>query len=178
MKRWTHTKRDIIELEWDLDILVDFQSIKSSISIDPDNEEYQSFIYDMITLFDDYGYELYNDPDYTHKSNRGSDSWYYTFLKIENQVEIRIVVNVRISDHTNSNNSRGTAQERRERYVTRVRDELEQLYEVHPKPMRTKIDITFNNENLDSYMDALFRIRDKLEDTDVAYKKWLKRNPN
>lgn len=176
MKRWAHSKRDIIELEWDLDIVPVVESIESSVILDPTNSEYKSFIYDMVTLFDDYGYELYNDPDYTHKSNRGSESWYYTFLKIENEVEIRIVVNVRISNHVNADKAWGTASERREKYLTKIRDELEELYDVNPKPMRTRVDITFNDENIGTYMDALFAIRDKLEDTEAAYKKWKKRH--
>ena len=176
MKRWMHSKKDIIELEWDMEVFPIAEFIESSVSISPDNSDYKSFIHDMVTLFDDYGYELYNDPDYTHQSNKGSESWYYTFLKIENQVEIRIVVNVRISDHANSGKAWGTANERREKYLTKVRDELERLYEVHPKPMRTRVDIIFNDENVGTYMDALFAIRDKLEDTESAYKKWKKRN--
>lgn len=175
MKRWMHSKRDIIELEWDLEIFPILEEVNNSVSIDSNNKEYRSFINDMVTLFDDYGYELYNDPDYTHKSNKGSESWYYTFLKIENQVEIRIVVNVRISDHENEDKAWGTASQRREKYLTKVRDELEQLYQVHPKPMRTKVDVIFNDKNSGTYMDALFEIREKLEDTEAAYKKWRKR---
>lgn len=177
MKKWIHSKKDIIELEWDIDIFPVVESVESSVSIDPNDKDFKSFIYDMVTLFDDYGYELYNDPDYTHKSNKGSDSWYYTFLRIENQVEIRIVVNVRISDHAIADKAWGTADDRRAKYLTKVRDELEQLYEVHPKPMRTKVDVVFNDDNIGNYMDALFVIRDKLEDTDAAYKKWRKRHP-
>lgn len=176
MKRWAHSKRDIIEIEWDLEIVPVIETVESAASIDPNDKEYKAFIHDMVTLFDDYGYELYNDPDYTHQSNKGSDSWYYTFLRVENQVEIRIVVNVRISDHENSDKAWGTAAERRSKYVTRVRDELEKMYEVHPKPMQTHVDVIFNDENAGTYMDALFAIRDKLEDTDAAYKKWLKRH--
>ena len=177
MKKWVYSKKDIIDIEWDLEIIPVVESIESSVSLDPNDKQFKSFIHDMVTLFSDYGYELYNDPDYTHQSNKGSQSWYYTFLRIENQVEIRIVVNVRISDHANSDKAWGTAAERREKYITKVRDELEQLYQVHSKPMRTKVDIIFNDEEMQSYMDALFEMRDKLEDTDAAYKKWLKRHP-
>lgn len=176
MKRWIKNKT-IFDYEWDLEITPVIDEVEGSVSLNPDNKEFKSFIYDMVTLFSDYGYELYNDPDYTHQSNKGSESWYYTFLRIENEVEIRIVVNVRISDHENSDKPWGTASERREKYLTKVRDELEQMYEVHPKPMRTKVDIIFNDENTGTYMDALFEMRDKLEDTEIAYKKWLKRHP-
>ena len=174
MKRWNHSKRDIIEIEWDIEIFPK-EDISASTILDTRSNEYQSFIKGMVMSFEDSGYELYNDPTYTHQSNKGSDSWYYTFLRIENGTEIRVIVNVRVSDHANPDKPWGTADERRNRYVSRIRDELAKEYEVKKKPMRVPVDIIFNDENYTSYTDALFGIYDKLEDIEVAYKKWDKR---
>lgn len=175
MKRWAHSVKDVIEIEWDIDIFPKSNEIQSSTILNTKSNEYQAFIEGMVTAFDDAGYELYNDPSYTHQSNKGSDSWYYTFLKIENQVEIRVVVNIRISDHYNPDKPWGTAEQLRQKYTMKVRDALEQEYQVKPKPMKVPVNIIFNDDNYTSYMDALFGIRDKIDDIEEAYKKWIKR---
>lgn len=171
-----HHTKEIIEIEWDIDISPKDTEILTSTILDTTSNEYQNFIKGMVIAFEDAGYELYNDPTYTHQSNKGSDSWYYTFLRVEDYVEIRVVVNVQVSDHENKDRPWGTATERRQRYMNKVRNDLEQEYEVKKKPMRVPVDIIFNEENFDSYMDALFEIKDKIEDIEVAYKKWAKRH--
>lgn len=175
MKRWKHSQKEIIEIELDIDISPK-EIIQSSSILDTKSNEYQSFIKGMVMAFEDAGYELYNDPTYTHQSNQGSQSWYYTFLRIEDYVEIRIVVNVRISDHFNKDRPWGTANERRQKYTTKVRDQLEQEYQVSKKPMRVPVEIIFDDDNYDSYTDALFAIHDKIDDIEEAYKKWAKRH--
>lgn len=174
MKKWVHTKRDIIEITWDIDIFPQ-DLIEGASILDTRSNEYQSFIKGMVMAFEDAGYELYNDPIYTHQSNKGSDSWYYTFLRVENFVEIRIVVNVRISDHPNKDRPWGTADDRRHKYLSKVRDELQDTYQVSKKPMRVPVEIIFDDDNLTSYTEALFLIHDKLEDVEQAYKKWIRR---
>lgn len=176
MKKWVHNKV-IFEYEWDIDIYPQDPNVLGSSILQTKSNEYPSFVKGMVMAFEDHGYELYNDPSYTHQSNQGSDSWYYTFLRVEEYVEIRVVVNVRISDHLNPDKPWGTATERRQKYVTKVRDTLEQEYQVAKKPMRVPIEIIFNDDNFTSYYEALFEIKDKLEDIESAYKKWKKRNP-
>ena len=175
MKKWVHNQKEIIEIEWDIDIIPQIENISSATILDTTSNEYQSFIEGMVLQFEDYGYELYNDPDYTHKSNKGTESWYYTFLKIEDLVEIRIVVNVRISDHDNPDKPWNNASALRNKYVTKVRDTLENEYQVSKKPMRVPVNIIFNDDNLQSYSEALFEIHEKLEDTEAAYKKWKRK---
>lgn len=176
VKKWKHSQKEIIEIELDIDIIPSEIDIKSSSILDTRSNEYQAFIRGMVMAFEDAGYELYNDPTYTHQSNLGSQSWYYTFLRIEDYVEIRIVVNVRISDHVNKDKPWGTAEERRQKYSTKVRNDLEQEYQVSRKPMRVPVEIIFDDDNYDSYTEALFAIHDKIEDIDNAYKKWQKRH--
>lgn len=102
MKRYIYsTSSRIVRLEWNLDIyLEDMERIESATSvIDSDSQGYQDFIEEMISVFSEYEFEIYRDEKYTHKSNRGSLSDYFTFLKISNYTIIEVVVNIRISDH-------------------------------------------------------------------------------
>lgn len=176
MKKWVHTHKEIFDIEWDIDIFPQEELIEGSSILDTRSNDYQAFIKGMVLAFDDYGYELYNDPNYTHQSNKGSESWYYTFLKVEDSVEIRIVVNVRISDHPNKDKPWGTAQDLRQKYTAKIRDDLETEYQVSRKPMKVPVEIIFDDNNCISYVDALFMIRDKLEDIEAAYSKWVKRH--
>lgn len=175
MKRLIRSKT-IFEYEWDIDICPQTSSIASSTILDTRSNEYQSFIEGLIDNFETYGYELYNDPEYTHRSNFGSDSWYYTFLKVEDYVEIRIVVNVRISDHDNVDRLHRTAAQRRSSYVNKIGDELADEFKTNPKPLKVPINIVFNDNNFTSYTQALFAVHDQLEDIEKDYADWRKSN--
>ena len=175
-RSFTVKPRTIIELTWDIDIFPQEEIITSATILDTKSNEYQSFIQSMVMQFMDYGYELYNDPDYTHESNNGSKSWYYTFLKIENQVEIRVVVNVRVSDHPNKDKPWGSARDRRNKYVDKSSDKLAAEYKSNPKPMRIPVDIIFNDDNYTSYYGAMFALHDQLENLEEQYLEWRKQN--
>lgn len=175
MKRLIRSKT-IFDYEWDIEISPQHLDIASSTILDTQSNEYQSFIDGLIDNFETYGYELYNDPEYTHLSNRGSQSWYYTFLKIEDYVEIRVVVNVRISDHDNVDRHHRTAAERRASYVNSVGDKLADEFGTSLKPLKIPVNIVFNDRNFTSYTRALFAIHDQLEDIEKDYADWRKEN--
>lgn len=175
MKRYVKTK-SIIEETWDIEIVPASVKVTAASILDTQSNEYQSFIEGMISAFEDYGYELYNDPEYTHKSNKGSDSWYYTFLRIENYVEIRVVVNVSISDHDNKDRPWATAADRRSSYVNKAGDKLADEFNTNPKPLKVPVQITFNDEHFRSYNSALFYVHDTLEDLEADYMEWREAN--
>ena len=175
MKLWIRSKI-LFEYEWDIEIEPREETVVAGSILDTQSNEYQSFIEGMIDNFAEWGYELYNDPEYTHKSNKGSDSWYYTFIKVEDLVEIRIVVNVRISDHANKDTRRSTADERRSRYVDKISDELASEFGSSPRPMRVPINIIFDDNHFTSYSGALFQLYDNLKDIEADYQEWRKRN--
>lgn len=177
MKRWIHSKT-IIQEEWNIEICPEDAAINSSTILDTKSNEYQAFIKGMIVAFMDNGYELYNDPDYTHESNKHSQSWYYTFLKIEDLVEIRVVVNVRISDHSNKDKPWGTAKELRENYVNSIGDKLADEFETNVKPLKVPVEIIFNDDEFTSYTKALFAIHDQIADIEEAYQEWIKQHSN
>lgn len=175
MKRWIHSKT-LIEEEWTIEIYPKDESIQSSTILDTQSNEYQSFIRGMVVAFKDAGYDLYNDPEYTHESNKGSQSWYYTFLRVENLVEIRVVVNVRVSDHSNKDKPWGTAKELREAYVDKMGDALAAEYETAPRPLKVPVEIVFNDDGYTSYTRALFAVRDQIDDIEQAYQEWKRDN--
>ena len=175
MKRVIRTKT-IFEETWTIEILPKEATVDAGTILDTSSNEYAAFIKGMIVAFMDAGYELYNDPDYTHSSNLGSESWYYTFIRVEDYVEIRIVVNVRVSSHSNSDRPWGTAQELRARYVDRSGDQLANEFQVSPKPLKVPVEIIFNDDNFTSYNQALFSIHDTLEELEKDYQTWRKTN--
>lgn len=175
MKRWIKNKT-IFEYEWDIEISPRESSVTASSILDTQSNEYREFIEGLIDNFAEWGYELYNDPEYTHQSNRGSESWYYTFVKVEDYVEIRVVVNVRISDHVNKDGKNYTADDRRSKYVGRISDELADEFEVKPRPMRVPINIVFDDNHFTSYTRALFDLYDHLKEIESDYQEWRKEN--
>ena len=178
MKRVIRRKQpiEVLESEWLIEIFpCSTEQIKGATSIlDVNSSEYQSFINSMTDMFYLAGYERYDDPKYTHPSNRGdSQSWYYTFIKVEDYVEIRVVVNVRISDHPNHDKRWATARQLRQRYVSRLATDLANEYESTPLPMVRDIEIIFDDEEYcKSYAAAEFKIREQIIELDEAFEDW------
>lgn len=175
MKRVIRSKY-IIEDEWVVEIYPKDSSVTASSILDANSSDYDNFIQSMIDMFTYAGYELYNDPEYAHQSNRGSESWYYTFIKVEDLVEIRVIVNVRISDHPNKDFKRATAQERRNNYSARIAKELAAEYDVSKIPMSVPVDIVIDDNYCKSYLAAQFKLRDQIQDIEDYYAEWRKEN--
>lgn len=156
------------EIEWTIDIYPKIEYVQSATSIlDTSSEEYINFIAAMISEFSNAGFELYNDPRYTHPSNiEGSQSDYYTFLQIRDQVLIEVVVHVRISDHPMTDKRWGTAAQRRAAYLNRVSAELKEEYQLDYTPQAIPVDIIFRDEENDrylkSYIAAMFKLRSEI----------------
>lgn len=167
-----------IEVEWEIEIFP-LTSIESATSIlDTTSREYESFVDSMIDMFDAAGYDLYRDSRYTHPSNNDhSQSFYYTFLKIEDDVEVRVVVHVRISDHVNQDKKWASARQRRQRYIHKIAEEISNEYGSTRRPMTRDIEIIFDDETYcKSYAAAEFQIRDQIEDLEEAYQEWKQAN--
>ena len=178
MKRLLKTKT-IIEETLTIDIYPKYSNVVSSSILDTQSNEYENFIQSMIDMFAYAGFELYNDPEYTHKSNRGSESWYYTFIKVEDFVEIRVVVNVRISDHPDKDRGHTSAQAKRSNYTAKIASELSAEYESKQIPLSIPVDIVFDDEKYcKSYVAAQFFLRDQIQDIVDYYEEWKLNNAN
>ena len=184
MKRLAKYPQNITEkweVEWIVDIFPKFNFVKGATSIiDTGSNEYQNFISSMITEFEHAGFELYNDSKYTHPSNtEGSQSDYYTFLKIEDYVIIEVIVHVRISDHPMKDKRWGTVEERRQKYLTKISRELKDEYELEDYPYSIPVDIIFRDDEnseddryLKSYTAAMFRVRKEIKELQDQIEEW------
>lgn len=177
MKRFV--KKDpieVLEVELEIEIYPKEEIINSATSIlNTQSDEYNSFIDGIIVNFGNAGYELYSDTQYTHPSNNPeSNSWYYTFLKIEDQIMIKVIVHVRVSDHPLRDKKSGTARERRTRYLRKISRELKDEYELESMPYAIPVDIILDKKDLaKSYTSALFRLKDRIEEIDEAYQEYV-----
>lgn len=165
MKRLARYQRTVLEDHWTIDIYPKEDKVVASSILDTQSNEYQSFIEGITMSFLDYGYELFNDPEYTHESNvDNSQSWYYTFIRVEGDVELRVFVHVRISDHVNKDKPWGTAKQRRAKYVNSLGNKLADSMKSEHKPIKIPVDIIFNDDNYRSYSSALIAVQQTLEE--------------
>ena len=117
----------------------------------------------MISQFFSKDYDLVRDHRYTHESDTpGSLSEYYTFTKWIGDVQIIVVINVRISDHPDVDRGSLTSREKRARYVNRITDELSEGVDPDTK-MMYPLDITFDGQHLNSFSSAELRINSRLK---------------
>ena len=163
----------IFEEELDIDIYPQNQILSSTFILDTQSDEYNAFIDSMITMFANAGFELYSDPEYIHKSNKGSESWYYTFLKIEDLVAIKIIVNVRVSDHPLKDRKKHTGDELRQNYMKRVSRQLSKEYELTDEPLVTAVNVVIDGERVtDSYTAAELYLKSKIREIVRDYNEW------
>lgn len=156
--------RAILEEEWTIDIFVeDADSIEASSILDVESDEYHNFVDNMISMFTLAGFVLYDDPDYTHRSNKGSQSWYYTFLKIKDTIELQIVVNIRISDHPDKDRVNQTAAQKRNSYTHRIAHEIAENYGTENFGVPYAIDILIDDEHCKTYFEAELKLRNRLK---------------
>lgn len=154
--------------EINVDIFIGNYIGASSFVFDADSAEYRSFVESMVATFDLAGYELSNNPEWTHKSNRGSESWYYTFLKSEDNIEIKIVVNVRVSNHTPHDKPWGTHEQLRSKYARRLAEEIAKDTNQSSVPYPASINVIIDGKSLKSYYAAVVYIRRQLIEIEEA----------
>lgn len=166
MKRLLSDKRTITRYTEKIDIDIFFYTdrVESSESfLDTNSPEYLSFVESMVATFTAAGYELSNNPDWTHKSNKGSESWYYTFIKTEGDVEVKVVVNVRVSDHLPSDRPWATQSELRERYISRLGEQVAQSRKQKKLPFTAGMNVVIDGKIIKSYYSAVFYVKRQLE---------------
>jgi len=156
MKRYVKTHKTIT-FEFDLEVNVSgYESVLSSTDLT--GTEYDSFIISMIAQFDRDGYQVSQNSDYTHSSNRpGSLSEYFTFTKWKDDVQIIVIVNVRLSDHTDVPRGKLSSQQKRAKYVSKIGQELADDKDVE-YVASYPLDIVFDDKHFQSFSSAQFYI--------------------
>lgn len=154
-----------VTFEINIDIVNSYYTSVLS-STDLSGTEYDSFIISMMALFQSAGYSVSHDEEYTHYSNRmNSLSEYFTFTRWVDNVQVIVIVNVRISDHPDVPRGRYTSDEKRSNYVSRIGKEIADSkgtdqYISYP------LDITFDDQHLKSYTSAQFKIHSRIKAID------------
>lgn len=168
MKRWV--KQHItFKFEFDINILSsEFDYITGSTDLT--DTDYDSFIISMIALFKSRDYTLSKDEEYTHESNRLiSLSEYFTFTKWEGDIQIIVVVNVRISDHPDNPKRGLSAEEKRAKYVAKIGKEIADKYN-SANLVSKPLDIIFDDKHLKSYTSAQLKLNSELNNIDKEVK--------
>ena len=160
-----------LEFEWNIEIIKSGYGNVAASTLDLTDTEYDRFIDSLIAQFKAAKFDKYEDPDYTHDSNRGSLSQYYTFTKFYNGIRIIVVVNLRVSDHEDSAKYNLTPEEKRRKYVTRIATDIADKYSTNPVPH--VIDIIFNDEHFNSYMSTQLYVNHELHVVESEVKDYI-----
>ena len=171
MKRVIRDDVKIVKYEWDIDIVApSYQNIFSATEMpDLTGTEYSSFIDDLISQFDAAGFGLRMESDYTHDSNFGSMSEYFTFTRWVDKVCVIVVVNVRISDHPDVPRKNLTPDQKRAKYGQRIGNEIAQK-EGASSSVTYTMDITFDDKHFKSFFSALMYANSRLRGSEEDVK--------
>lgn len=135
-------------------------------SSDLTDTEYDSFITGMISQFNIAGYALNVDSDYIHSSNvPGSLSEYYTFTRWVDDIQVIVVMHVKVSDHPDKSKHCVPANAKRAKYVAKISNEISKnsgADSVVPIPM----DIIFDDKHFKSFSSAQFYLNSRLHQID------------
>lgn len=158
----------------EIEVIGNFEILSSSSIMDKNSTEFQEFEMAVMLILDQYGFELRD----SHESNvPGSQSLYYTYAKVENNIDLKVVLVLRRSDHplsdtlTKSGNIKKSSEQKFLEYAKseakKIADEYTQQrgYKIRP------IMITFDDHNYSSYELALNDIQDKVEEFDDKCRK-------
>lgn len=159
-------------VKWNIDIDAETLIQSSTNASGVVTNEYEDFIDTLMYLLNIHNYELYNQ----HDSNREySNSHYFTYFKFdpETEVEIKLIVNIRVSDHENIDRVQDgvyeTGLQRRNAYIQQQVKDLSKDWAFSKKFKSVRFDIIFDNIHYQSYDDALDALRSKLDELDQRY---------
>ena len=155
-------------IEWTIYITPQNENLYTTESIlNTQSEEYESFIDSITMMMEDSGF--YNIDE--HNSNQtGSNSMYYTYLRLDDNGEsTQVVIYIRISDHKVPNREvRGkntTSKQRVKDYLDNtLSTQIMQDFKSPTKPLMVPVDIIFDDNHFMSYTDALKYICKKIEE--------------
>jgi len=164
-----------VTFELNIDIVCSsYSSVLSSTDLT--GTEYDSFIVSMMAQFDNAGYSVSHNEDYTHSSNTpGSLSEYFTFTKWIGDVQILVLVNVRLSDHPDVARGQLKSQMKRARYVARLGQELSEGHDAQ-YVATYPLDIVFDDQHFRSFSSAQFQIHSRLNKIDKEVNEIIQEN--
>ena len=176
MKRYVN-RHLVIRFEYEIEVFAEqYSDILSATDIDMSGTEYDDFITDMISNFRKNSYSLSYEEDYTHHSNfPGSMSEYFTFTKWYDDVEVIVVVNVRLSDHPDKGKYGMSARQKRVDYVNRIGKEIADKHGAR-EDIAYPIDIVFDDKHFTSFSSAQAHVRSELKRIEAEVQQIIEEN--
>ena len=163
MKRYIKTHPTII-FEFNIEILCDLAEIESSTDLT--DSEYDKFITSMMSIFYSRDYTMSRDPDHTHPSNRtASLSEYFAFTKWIDDIQVIVVINVKVSDHPDNPKNGLSGDDKRAQFVGKLAKGIAKNYSSNNIISRP-VDIIFDDKHLHSYSSAQFKLNSELNVVD------------
>lgn len=161
-KMKTKVLRLTVEIESD-------EIITSSEELTQEDIEYTNFEEDIQVNLELRGFTLEEE----HESDReGSCSKYFTFSKVEDEVKLKLVLVLRISDHKGRSKqiSKGVWKSEKQLRAHYAKKQAEGLlkdkYQESDFPEVRSFDIVFDNTHYTSYTQALRAILEKVKEMD------------
>ena len=158
----------------EIEVIGNFGILSSSSIMDKNSTEFQEFEMAIMLMLDQCGFELRD----SHESNvPGSQSIYYTYAKVENSIELKVVIVLRISDHPLSDTITKTGNVKKsskQKFLDYAKSEAKKIADQYTQERGYKIRpimITFDDHNYSSYELALNDIQDRIEEFDTKCRK-------
>lgn len=145
-------------IHWDIEIIPQDDGIFSAQMVfDNKSQEYKSFINGIKAMMEAKDYQFIVSYDSPYED---SNSKYYEFLKVTDELKIKVVISVRVSDHIVPDSKREgqptSSKRRRSNYLLTKRvPELMKEFNTTEIPVVVPVDIVFDDKHFWSYFEAL-----------------------
>ncbi len=153
-------------LRLEIDVVGNFEMLGI---MDKNSTDFQEFEMSILLILDQYGFE---PKEVDQRDVPGSQSTYYTFAKVENNVDLTVVLVLRISDPSLSDTSGN------QKFIEYTKSEAKKTADGYTQQLGYKIRpvmIIFDDNNYSSYASAyelaLNDIQDKVEEFDDKCRK-------
>lgn len=161
-------------LRLEIDVEGNFEMLSTSSIMDKNSTDFQEFEMSILLTLDQYGFE---PKDLDEHDVPGSQSTYYTWAKVENNVDLTVVLVLRISDHPLLDTVSKTGaikKSSKQKFLDYAKSEAKKIADQYTQKRGYKIQpivITFDDNNYSSYELALNEIQDKVEEFDTKCRK-------
>lgn len=150
-------------IRWEIIISPQDHSVLGSTILDTKSQEYKTFIQSVINALDSADY-LHNDDADHSSSNANSQSMYYEFLKFTGNLDVKVLLHVRVSDHLVPDKHKKTASQERQDWLDNSRSvDVQNDFKSKIRPTCVPVEIIFNDSYYTSYKEALNAIMDMIQ---------------
>ena len=155
-------------IKWTVEVIPQEMQYTVESVVSTRSEEYNSFVDGVIIMLELKGY-LYN-REYTHKSP-DSESMYYEFVKFDDDLQIKLLVEFRISEHplpdiVDKDGKKITGHRRLQNKAEKRATQVMKDFHNEEIPVSVPVNIIFDNQHFLSYEEALLYINRRINRLD------------